>query len=220
MRDWVELEGIEVDASVGILGWESRVRQPLRIDLRMGLDLEQAALSEQIRDTIDYGLVTSVVEALATEGHWWLIETLARTIAAAVLCAPVPCENRPQIAHAEVRIRKPKVLFGRAVPGVRLSRTAADFTLGRHASGPGVTAEPLHVGPHTSVVRLGLRPGAEVHLADHVALHLLGGAATLGRQTLHPSGRVGRGNAAHVIACPAGASLLCIATGRWQGPAA
>lgn len=217
MRDWVELEGIEIEASVGILGWEAKVCQPLQIDLRMGLDLEPAALSEQIGDTVDYGMVTSLIEALVGEGHWWLLESLARTVAAAVLCAPQPSEQRPRVAAVEVRIRKPKVLYGRAVPGVRIARVAEDFTWVRHSLTAGVIAEPLHVGEHTSVVRLGVGPGATVALPASVALLLLGGTLQHAGEALQAGARLPRGEPLQLVAGPDGATLMGIATGRWDG---
>lgn len=122
MNDTITLRDCELDAIIGILDFEQQRRQPLTVELDMHLPLEPAAESEEVAHTVDYAQVTAQLELLVAHGRWWLLESLARTICRAVLIPPAPGEARADVAEVEVRLAKPSILDGRAVPGIRMRR--------------------------------------------------------------------------------------------------
>src|SRR5690606_20519430 len=56
--DTVFIEGLEIEALIGIYDWERRIRQPLRFDLEMAFDNRVPAASDDIADTLDYKAVS------------------------------------------------------------------------------------------------------------------------------------------------------------------
>jgi dihydroneopterin aldolase len=105
--DKVIIEGLQVDAFVGIYDWEHEQSQPLVIDLTMAWDNRPAAASEQINDALDYDRVSQAVTQLITVQPWQLIETVAERIAALVL-------NDFAVTQVLVKVAKPQ-----AVPAAR-----------------------------------------------------------------------------------------------------
>ena len=118
--DRIELHGLRVVGSVGALPEERERRQPLEIDLDLAVDLTPAGASDDLVDTVDYGLVCQRVEQLVVGGsHTVLLEALAEKIAARVLGLD------ERIAGVTVAVRKvrPPVPQDLATSGVRISRS-------------------------------------------------------------------------------------------------
>lgn len=83
--DKVFIEGLEIDALIGIYDWERRIRQTLRFDLEMGFDNRVPAASDNIADTLNYKAVSKRLVELVEQSDYGLVETLAERCAAAVL---------------------------------------------------------------------------------------------------------------------------------------
>ena len=79
--DKVFIEGLEIDALIGIYDWERRIRQTLRFDLEMGFDNRRPAASDDIADTLNYKAVSKRIEQFVRESDFGLVETLAERIA-------------------------------------------------------------------------------------------------------------------------------------------
>ena len=117
--DRIELHGLRVMASVGALPEEKERRQPLAIDLDLAVDLAFAGASDDLADTVDYGLVCQRVEELVVGGsHTVLLEALAEKIAARVL----GLDERILGVTVTVRKLRPPVPQDLATSGVRISR--------------------------------------------------------------------------------------------------
>jgi dihydroneopterin aldolase len=56
--DKVFIEGLEIEALIGIYDWERRIRQPLRFDVEMAFDNRKPAATDAIEDTLDYKAVS------------------------------------------------------------------------------------------------------------------------------------------------------------------
>ena len=68
--DIVFIEGLEIEALIGIYDWERKIRQPLVFDLELGFDNRKPAASDDIADTLDWAelldtLVSDFALALA-----------------------------------------------------------------------------------------------------------------------------------------------------------
>ncbi len=119
MGDVIELRGLRLTAVVGVLPEERERAQPLELDLDVVVDLRAAGGSDDLDDTVDYGALCDLVEALVLSDQPLLLERLAERIAAAVLAADV------RISEVDLAVRKlrPPVPQDLATSGVRIRRT-------------------------------------------------------------------------------------------------
>ena len=83
--DRVLIDDLRVLTVIGALAHEREAAQPLRVDLSIGLDLHDAGRSDELDDTVSYGLVAECIADLANESKHVLLERLATDIADRVL---------------------------------------------------------------------------------------------------------------------------------------
>lgn len=79
--DELAVLGIECFAHHGVLDFERRDGQSFLVDLVLGLDTAVAAVTDDLRDTVDYGSLVASVKAAVESDPVDLIETLAQRIA-------------------------------------------------------------------------------------------------------------------------------------------
>lgn len=116
--DRIELRGLRVTGTHGVLPEEQSRPQPFEIDLDVEADLRSAGRSDDLGETVDYGtLAEAAVRVVATERHD-LLERVAERIAEEVLVdaratsvTVTVRKLRPPVAvdldHAAVRITRP-----------------------------------------------------------------------------------------------------------------
>ena len=83
--DEIVLTGLTVFGRHGVYAHEREDGQEFTIDLRLGLSLEQAAASDDVKDTVHYGELAEQVAAVVAGEPVNLIETLAERIATVAL---------------------------------------------------------------------------------------------------------------------------------------
>ena len=115
----VFVEGLTLDASIGILPEERQATQPVRVDIDLIVTVTPPLTSETIADTVSYADVVDAAAAIVAEGHIELVETLAERIANAVLADP-------RVAWARVRVAKPQIIARAAAVGVTIERGRRD----------------------------------------------------------------------------------------------
>ncbi len=117
MSDRVELRGLRLLVTVGVLDHERAGPQPVEMDLDLHCDLAPAAASDDLADTVDYGMVCEAVAEVAEARPYLLLEALAGAVAEVVLAVP-------GVQGVEVAVRKvrPPVARHLATSGVRLER--------------------------------------------------------------------------------------------------
>ena len=81
MSDELAVLGIECFAHHGVFDFERREGQSFVVDLVLGVDTRPAALSDDLRDTVDYGSLVASVQVAVQKDPVDLIETLAQRIA-------------------------------------------------------------------------------------------------------------------------------------------
>jgi dihydroneopterin aldolase len=115
--DSVYVNGIEFEASHGFTAAERKLTRRFRCSIEIVRDLEQAARSDRIQDTIDYRVVCALAVEIGTQRTFRLLEALAGAIADAVQ------ERYPDIGLT-ITVEKlaPPCPGAPAVSGVRLSR--------------------------------------------------------------------------------------------------
>ena len=114
--DKVFIEGLEIDALIGIYDWERRIRQTLRFDLDMGFDNRRPAASDDIADTLNYKAVSKRIEQFVRDSDYGLVETLAERIACALL------ESDARLLAVQVTVEKPDIIADVAGVGVTVER--------------------------------------------------------------------------------------------------
>jgi 7,8-dihydroneopterin aldolase/epimerase/oxygenase len=116
--DRIQVRGLRVFGTHGVLPEELRRPQPFEIDLELGADLAPASRSDRLADTVDYAAVVEVSAAVVTGPSRRLLESLAGAVADAVLAVD------PRIGDVTVHLRKLRPPLGEdvATVGVRISR--------------------------------------------------------------------------------------------------
>jgi 2-amino-4-hydroxy-6-hydroxymethyldihydropteridine diphosphokinase len=114
--DKVFIEGLEIEALIGIYDWERRIRQPLRFDLEMAFDNRRPAASDAIADTLDYKAVSKRLIAFVSGSGFGLVETLAERCAALVI-------EEFGVEHVRLKLSKPGAVRGASAVGVIIERS-------------------------------------------------------------------------------------------------
>lgn len=83
--DRVLIDDLRVLTVIGALPHEREIAQPVRIDLSIGLDLRNAGRSDELNDTVHYGLVCERVAEMVRDSKDVLLERLAAKVADVVL---------------------------------------------------------------------------------------------------------------------------------------
>lgn len=115
--DRVRLEGLVVDAPIGVYAHEHGVLQKLEIDLIVETDIRAAAANDAIEEAIDYDGLARAARAIAQARHHALIETVAERIADRLLG-----ELGPRARRIFVRVTKPGAVAGARAPSVEVWR--------------------------------------------------------------------------------------------------
>ena len=141
MTDQIEISALRVVAIVGALPHEREIAQPLQIDLTLDVDLADAGRSDDLDDTVHYGLVADQVVALVQESKDTLLERLAARIADEVLTF-----DRVEAVTVLVTKLRPPIAADAASTAVRIRRTQGDGGLAPRA-------------PHRAFIALGSNLG-------------------------------------------------------------
>ena len=118
MTDHVFIEGLEIEALIGIYDWERRIRQTLVFDIEMAFDNRKPAATDAIEDTLDYKAVSKRLIAFVSASDFGLVETLAERCAALIL-------DEFAVAHVKLKLSKPGAVRGARAVGVRIERSRA-----------------------------------------------------------------------------------------------
>ncbi|MBI5226196.1 dihydropteroate synthase [Candidatus Micrarchaeota archaeon] len=111
--DEIRVQGIVVNAAVGILPKEKKNAQPLIVNVVASMDLRHAAKSQDVKDTLDYRRIVVIVEKTAASRHSPLLEGLAEEMAIKIKALGA--------ARVSVQIVKPESL-NNGVPSVTVER--------------------------------------------------------------------------------------------------
>ena len=83
--DSIRITGIEVLGYHGVLAREKSEGQLFLIDVELKLDLSAAGDSDDLAETVDYGLLAQQIHDLVASERWDLIERVAARVAETVL---------------------------------------------------------------------------------------------------------------------------------------
>lgn len=104
--DKIMLKGLHFWGYHGCLASEGKLGQPFHIDLVLETDLSAAGASDDLRETVDYSVVYSVVKDIVENRRYHLIERLGTVIAEEILRA------FPPVQAVTVTVHKPQAPIG------------------------------------------------------------------------------------------------------------
>ena len=116
--DHVFIEGLEIEALIGIYDWERRIRQTLVFDIEMAFDNRIPAASDAIEDTLNYKAVSRRIVDYVSQSDFGLVETLAERVASIIL-------DEFGVSSVRLKLSKPGAVRGARAVGVTIVRTAA-----------------------------------------------------------------------------------------------
>jgi dihydroneopterin aldolase len=118
--DRIFLRGLTAECIIGFIDWERRVRQTVVIDLELPVDCRQAALTDQVADTVDYKKVAKRVLAFIEASEFKLVETLAHCLAMLLL-------EEFGLEWVRLQVNKPGAIRNSRDVGVVIERRRADL---------------------------------------------------------------------------------------------
>lgn len=113
--DCVFIEGLEVEAIIGVLDWERSVEQRLVVDLELAWDNRRPAVSGALEDALDYAAVSEATRNCLKEGCFLLLETAAEELAEVL-------GKRFGVSYRRIVLRKPGAVPGTQSVGVTIVR--------------------------------------------------------------------------------------------------
>ena len=103
--DRIELTGLTLTATHGVLDFEKQIPQPFLVDVVLEADLHPAGQHDDLNASLSYAEVAARIIEVGTQQTFDLIEALADAIAAA-------CLEWPFVEAVNVRVRKPHAPAG------------------------------------------------------------------------------------------------------------
>ena len=114
-KDFIFIEGLEARCVIGIFDWERKVRQKVRIDLKIPTDARRASRNDRIEDATNYKAIAKRILHETKKSHFQLVESLAESIAAL-------CLKEFKLDWVSVRVSKPGAIRGSKDVGVEIVR--------------------------------------------------------------------------------------------------
>jgi 7,8-dihydroneopterin aldolase/epimerase/oxygenase len=115
MTDLVYIRGLRAEALIGVHPWERALRQALVFDLELAADAAAAAASDALADALDYEAVARRVRELCAASSCQLLETLAETVADALV-------QEFAVPWLRLRLEKPGAVPETSGVGVMIER--------------------------------------------------------------------------------------------------
>ncbi|ENV62867.1 dihydroneopterin aldolase [Acinetobacter junii NIPH 182] len=119
--DAIIIEGLKVDTVIGCFNWERQIIQPLMLDLTIHNDLNQAAQSDELDDTLNYAQICELAAQVIQQAKPKLIEHAAQLVLEKLFLI------FPSIESIIITIRKPAIIAQANAVGIRLERNRNDF---------------------------------------------------------------------------------------------
>jgi dihydroneopterin aldolase len=114
--DKIHIEGLQIYSLIGVYDWEREAKQALLVDLVLFTDLQTAAVSDNVADTLNYAEVAQCVKEVAAQSEFELLEALANQIIYRIF------EVFP-LDKISLKLSKPEILPEAQNVAVELTRT-------------------------------------------------------------------------------------------------
>jgi len=191
---------------LGLLEWEQRELQSLEVELHLGLSLDAAAGGD-LSKSVNYASSIDQVQFIAQQGRWLLLESMGSAMARLLLAPPLACEARAQVSEVIVRLSKPEVFKGRAVPSIEIHRSSEWARLAattKHAAEMTILQETSETGAY----RIHLHAGQTWLVPPGMAIQIIAGKVSNENHALALGTSIARSSSTMLTASDAGAVLL------------
>ena len=113
--DIIFLSEVKVQTKLGVPEWERMVAQTIILDIEIAMPSSGSCLTDDIADTIDYGVVVNRIRQVLSERSFKLVEALAEHICQLIL-------TEFKAPWVKIKVAKPGILPGLKALGVVLER--------------------------------------------------------------------------------------------------
>jgi dihydroneopterin aldolase len=100
--DRIEISGLRVYGRHGVFDWEQEQGQDFTVDVALAVDLRAAGESDDLADTVDYGLLAERIAREVEDTQFRLLEALAQHLSDVIL-------DDERVQAVDIRIGKPDV---------------------------------------------------------------------------------------------------------------
>lgn len=114
--DIVYLHGIKVETVIGVWDWERLIKQTLLVDIDVGTDTSVAGRSDDLVDTINYQAIAELVNKIARDNSFALVEALGEEISSQLL-------REFSLPYVKIRINKQGAVTGVRDVGIIIERS-------------------------------------------------------------------------------------------------
>ena len=105
----IRITDLTLKAIIGIFDWERKKKQTVVINVEIEFNAAKAIKSDEVKDTVDYKVITKEIIRHVEGSKYFLLEKMADSVLKIVL-------KSPKVKKARVRIDKPGALrFARSV---------------------------------------------------------------------------------------------------------
>jgi len=113
--DIIFLSEVKVQTKLGVPEWERMVEQTIILDIEIAMPNSSSCQTDDITDTIDYGIVVVRIRQTLAERSFKLVEALAEHICQIILTE----FGAPWV---KIKVAKPGILLGLKALGVVIER--------------------------------------------------------------------------------------------------
>lgn len=113
--DKLFIKGLMLEAIIGILPQERVEKQKVILDLELTVDIRQAAVSDNIEDTVNYAEIAESIKTWIDDTRYELLETLAEQIAQLIF-------KKFNIKGLKLTLCKPAAIPGAQGAGIIIER--------------------------------------------------------------------------------------------------
>ncbi|UQB41650.1 dihydroneopterin aldolase [Thiomicrospira microaerophila] len=115
-QDCIYIEGLRIDCKIGVHTWEKIQNQPILLDLELYQSIQAAAVSDDLKDTLDYFSLSQQLDTLCQQNTYNLIETLAEQICSHIFA------HYPSVETVKLKLNKPQALPKAQATGIKIRR--------------------------------------------------------------------------------------------------
>ena len=113
--DKIIITGLSVFSLIGVYDWERESKTQLYVDVTLDIDLSKAAKSDDVNDTVDYAAAAKLIEEVAEQSEFELLEALADQMITRLIA------NYP-VLRVSLKISKPGILPNAQNVAIELNR--------------------------------------------------------------------------------------------------
>jgi dihydroneopterin aldolase len=113
--DIVFIRELQIETVIGIYDWERKIRQTISLDIEMAADIQQAAKSDNIDDTLSYKTVAKRLIEFVEASEYELVEALAEKICSIII-------EEFAVPWVKLSLSKPGAVRGSKAVGVIIER--------------------------------------------------------------------------------------------------